>query len=117
MPNSLMQRSSSSTQLADPDEIFRVELADPMDQLVADLRPFQADAEVADMVPHAHGARREDHQVGVALALELELGALQSLPDLVVADLERRPRGHFRAVLDGGDLLLPEPAEIFLLGW
>jgi hypothetical protein len=65
-----------------------------MDQFVADLRPFQADAEVADMMSHAHGARREDHQIGIALALKLELSALQSVPDLVVADLERGPRGH-----------------------
>src|ERR1700687_130149 len=68
------------------------------------------------MVSHPHGARREDHQISIALALELELGALHPLPDLVVADLERRPRGLFRGVLDGRDLLLPKPAEIFRLG-
>src|ERR1700730_8200717 len=87
-----------------------------MDQLVADLRPLQADAEIPDMMSHPHGARREDHQIGVALALELELGPLQPLPDLVVADLEPRPRGHLRAVLEGCDLLLPEPAEVFGFG-
>jgi hypothetical protein len=40
-------------------------------------------------VAHPHCARREDRQVGAALALDLELRALEAFADLVVADRER----------------------------
>ena len=60
-------------QLAHADEILRIERDDARDQVVADLRPFEADALVADVMAHAGGARREDGQVGAALALQLEL--------------------------------------------
>jgi hypothetical protein len=58
-------------QLADADEVLREQRADAMDEVVADLRPFLADREVADVMAHARGARREDREVGAALALNL----------------------------------------------
>src|SRR5262249_48339012 len=103
-------------QLAHADEILRVERDDAMDEVVADLRPFQADGLVADVVPHAGGPRREDRDVGAALALELELRARQALADLVVAHLQRRPGWHRRLVLDGFGLFLPEPMQVLRLG-
>src|SRR5262249_1155185 len=39
-------------QLADADEVFREQRADSMDQVVADLRPFEAYREVPDVVTH-----------------------------------------------------------------
>src|SRR5580704_11043998 len=47
-------------QLTDADEILRIELGQAVDQLVRYLRPFEADAFIADMVGHAGGPRRED---------------------------------------------------------
>ncbi len=87
-----------------------------MDQVVADLRPFEADALVADMMPHAGGARGEDGDVRAALALQLELGALDALADLVVAHLQRRRRRHRRLVLDRLSLLLAEAMQVLGLG-
>ena len=99
-----------------PMKLFGIERADARDQVVADLRPFQADAVVADMVAHAGGARREDRDVGAALALQLELGAFHALADFVVADLQRRFRRHRRLVLDRLGLLLAAPVQVFRLG-
>src|SRR5712675_693528 len=68
------------------------------------------------MVRHAGRAGRKDRQVGAALALEFELGALQAFADLIVADLELRPHGLLRRVLDGGDLMLAEVVQLLRLG-
>jgi hypothetical protein len=38
-------------------------------------------------VAHPAGARREDGEIGAALALEPELGPLEAVADLVVGDL------------------------------
>ena len=128
-PSSLTQRSSSPTavlrrharrlrQLAHADEVLRIERADAMDQIVADLRPFEADALVADMMPHAGGTRREDRQIGAALALQLELVLLDAFADLVVGHFQRGARRHCRLVLGvgGRGLLLAEAMEVFGLG-
>src|SRR5205823_167504 len=65
---------------------------DPIDQLVAGGRPRLAGRRVAEVVAHAGGARREDRQVGAALALHLELAALDRLADLVVGHRRARRR-------------------------
>ena len=75
-------------QLAHPDEVLRVEAHAPVDQFVADLRPVAAGRPVADVMAHARCARREDRDVAAALPLELELGALQRLADLIVGDVK-----------------------------
>ena len=93
-----------------------IKLGEPVDQLVRDLRPFEAHACVADVMRHAGGARREDREAGAALALELELGALDALAQLVVADLDRGRRRLLRRVLDGGDLVLAEVVQLLRLG-
>ncbi len=103
-------------QLAYADEVLRIERADAMDQLVADLRPLQAQPGVTDVMRHAGGARREDRQAGAALALQLELRALHARADLVVADLERGARRFLRRVLDAGDLGLAEIVQLLRFG-
>src|SRR5689334_25206334 len=89
-----------------------------MDQVVADLRPFEAHALVADMVAHAGGARREDGQIGAALALQLELVLLDALADLVVRYLERSAQWRPRLVLSVGcrGLFLAEAVQVLRLG-
>ena len=73
-------------QLADADEVVGVERAHAADQVVAHARPFEARRRVADVVRHHARARREDRDVGAALALHLELRAFEARADLVVAD-------------------------------
>src|SRR5262245_43109199 len=60
-------------QLAYADEVVGIERADAVDHLIAQLRPSQAHVVIADVMTHAHGARRKDGEVGTAFALELEL--------------------------------------------
>src|SRR5262249_43686024 len=103
-------------QLAHADEVLRIEPAHAVDQLVRDLRPFEADAGVADVVRHAGRARREDRQIRAALALQLELRTLDARAQLVVADLERRARGLLRGILDAGDLALAPVVQLLRLG-
>ena len=102
-------------QLAHADEIVGIERADAVDQVVAHLRPVEAHRGGADMVRHARGARREDGDVGAALALELELG-LHARAHLVVAELEHVARGRLRRLLQGGDLALAVLVERFRRG-
>ena len=122
-PSSLTQRSSSATQfagehardlrqLAHADEILRIKRAHAVDQVVADARPLRADVRVADMMRHAGGARREDRNVGAALALEFELRAFEAGADLVVADAEVERLRPQRLVLDAGDLLVAEGGKL-----
>src|SRR4051794_25427709 len=63
-------------------------------------------AMVSALRAHAGRPRREDRDVGAALALQLELGAFHALADLVIAHLQRRFRGHRRLVLDRFGLVL-----------
>src|ERR1700728_4506354 len=77
-------RARRLRQLAHADEILREQRDDPRDQIVADLRPFERDALVADVMAHAGSARREDSQVGAALALQSELILLNAFADLIV---------------------------------
>src|SRR5438045_3162502 len=79
-------------QLADADEVLRVELRQAVDGVVAEDRPLAAGVGGADVVGHAAGPRREDRDGRAALALELELRALDAPAELVVRDLERGPR-------------------------
>ena len=103
-------------QLAHADEVLREQRADAMDEIVADLRPFLAHREIADVVAHAGGARREDREVGAALALELELRALDAGADLVVRHLEAGARRQRRLVLDRLGLVLAETVQVLGLG-
>jgi hypothetical protein len=65
-------------------ELRRVQAADAVDQVVALARPGVAHLHVADMVLHRARARREERQVGAALALDLQLRALQGIADFLV---------------------------------
>src|SRR5262245_62465457 len=87
-----------------------------MDEVVADLRPFLADREIADVVTHAGGARREDREVGAALTLEFELCPLDAGADLVVRHLESSPRRQRRLVLDCLGLVLAEAVQVLGFG-
>jgi hypothetical protein len=58
---------------------------------------------------HAGGARREDRQIGSALALHLELAARDGFADLIVGDRRarrRRPAGRVRLDLLGAPSLM-----------
>src|SRR5262249_5557883 len=101
---------------AHADEIGGIDRADALDHLVAYLRPGQTHVVIADMVAHAHGARGEDGDVGPALALKLELRALEALADLVVGNLQRRLGRLLRRLLDVLDLLLAPSQQVFRLG-
>src|SRR5262249_7989194 len=63
-----------------------------------------------------HGARGEDGDVGPALALKLELRALEALADLVVGHLQRRLGRLLSRLLDVLDLLLAPSQQVFRLG-
>ena len=78
--------------LADADELVREELADAVDQLVVHLGPVAANQLRPEVVPHRGRLRREDGQVGAALALLLDLAILQTGADLLVADVHRTLR-------------------------
>ena len=77
-------------QLADADEVLRIEVDDALDQIVAVLASSAAGRLVADVMRHRRGARREDRQVGAALALQLQLVLFDALADLIVADASPR---------------------------
>src|ERR1700719_773885 len=74
------------------DKIFREQSADAVDELVAGAGPSFAGPRIAKVVAHAGGARREDRQIGAALALHLELAARNCLADLVVGHSRARRR-------------------------
>src|SRR5262249_38287426 len=93
-------------QLADADEVIREKLGNAVDHLVGGLRPFERSLVVTYIVAHTGSARREDRDVGAALLLLLELIALYRFPDLVVGDLELRPRRQRLLVVHSCDLLL-----------
>ena len=94
----LGDRSSSGVhagrlrQLAHADEVLRIEPADAVDQIVAVLGPVQAGRLVADVMRPCAEARGEKIVTSrAALALKLQLRALEALPDLVVGDRGRCP--------------------------
>ena len=82
-----------------------------MDQAVADARPLRGGGLVAEVVRHAGGARGEDGEVGAALALQLELRALQTLADLVVADAEVLVGGAASGIGQAGELSVAEDRQ------
>src|SRR5207245_2007910 len=61
---------------------------------------------------HAHRARREDGDVGAALALQLQLRALEARADLVVVDAERALRRDVLGILQRRDLALAPLLEL-----
>ena len=110
-PSSFTQRSSSAALFAGatpgdcgswqtPTKLSGYRSHDALDQVVAGLRPVLARRLVADVMRHRRRARREDREVGAALALELELRAFEALADLVVADARAAPS----AARDAGSL-------------
>ena len=80
--------------------------------VVADLRPLQAQLGVAEVVAHRRGARREDREVDPALALHPDLVRLEPGADLIVRDCGGPCRvGHGVPALERLDLLGPEVSE------
>ena len=73
-------------QLTDTDERVGVEVDDACDEVVACAGPRDADLEIALVVGHRGGARREDRHVGAALAEQLELVLLDRVLDLGIGD-------------------------------
>src|SRR5262249_7570613 len=69
-----------------------------------------------NVVAHAHGARREDRDVGAAVLLQAELVLLDALADLVVGDFQRRLRRLLRGVLDIVDLVLAPAQQVLGFG-
>ena len=73
---------------------------------------MEAGRRVADVVPHRRRARREDRDVGAALALQLQLRLLQALADLVVADGDRAFRRRTQRIRQSRDLAVPIDLEL-----
>src|SRR5207237_10548545 len=91
------------------DRVLWEQAAHAVDKLVAGAGPGFAGAGIAKVVAHAGGARREDRQIGAALALHLELAALDRLADLVVRHSRPRRRrlaGLVRRELPGAPSLV-----------
>src|SRR5690606_18432064 len=104
-------------QLRDADEVLRIELREPVDQVVAMLGPRAARRLVADVVPHPARTRREQRDVGAPLPLELELIPLDAFPELIVADVQRAlDRLMVRILRKLGLLLLAILAELLRSG-
>ena len=91
-------------QLAHAHEVIRVQLTHAVNQIVAVPRPVRTGRRVPNVMRHGRRARREDGDVGAALALQLELRAFQTFPDLVVADLDFAVVGRLRRILQRRDL-------------
>src|SRR5260370_1318572 len=92
------RRARALRQHRHADKILREQRTDPADQLVAGGGPGFARRCVAKMVAHARRARGEDRQVGAALALHLELAALDRLTDLIIGHRRARRRRLARRV-------------------
>src|SRR5215211_2863163 len=58
-----------------------------MDQVVGVLGPVAADQLVAEVVAHPARARREQREIGAALALHLELTIFDAFADLIIGDV------------------------------
>jgi hypothetical protein len=69
-------------------EVFRVELRHAVNQIVGVLGPESARILIADVVPHPARPWRKKCKVDAALALHLELVALQALANLIISDGE-----------------------------
>ena len=65
---------------------------------------------------HGGGARREDRDVGAAIALELEL-RLHALAQLVVGDVDRALDGGTRRILQPGNLRVAKRLQLFRVQW
>jgi hypothetical protein len=75
-------------QHAHPDEVLRIQAHDPGDQIIVDLRPFEAGGLGADVMRHGGGPGRENRHIRAALALQFQLRFLQAVADLVIADAQ-----------------------------
>jgi hypothetical protein len=102
-------------QLPDADEVVRQELADAVDEVVADACPFLAQLLGADVMRHAAGPRREHRQVAAALALETDL-RLHAPDQHLVADAEVGGTGTARRVRQPRELLVAECVQRRRLG-
>jgi hypothetical protein len=91
-------------QLADSDKVIRIQIDDPVNQIIAYPRPGLARALIADVVRHCRSPRGEDGQVRAPLTLQLELRLLEALADLLVADIELADIGRPRRIFKGCDL-------------
>src|SRR4029453_4835551 len=87
-----------------------------MDEIVADLRPLLAHREVADVMTHARCTRREDREIGAALALKFELRAFDAGPDFVIRHFEARTGRQRGLVLDLLGLVLAETVQVLGFG-
>ena len=75
-----------------PAKLVGIERAHALDEVIADLRPREADAEVADVVTHSRRARREDREVDAAFAPGSSPARLRAGAHVIVGDFERRSR-------------------------
>ena len=76
-------------QLAHRREVVGVQPADAVDEVVLVAGPVPGRVLVADVVAHPARPRREDRDVGAALALQAQLVGLDALADLVVGHVDR----------------------------
>src|SRR5262245_20845215 len=60
--------------------------------------------DVADVVRHRRRARREDRDIGAALALEFQLRALQAAPNLIVRNIDGALRSRARGMVERRNL-------------
>ena len=93
-------------QLTDADEVVGIQRNHAMNQIVAALSPAPAGRFIADVVRHGGCARRENRQVRAAGALQLQLGVLQAVANLVVADLGQSGQRDVDAAFESRDLLI-----------
>nr|GFD59297.1 hypothetical protein [Tanacetum cinerariifolium] len=70
------------------DEVVREQFGHAVAQFVADGGPGAAGLEIADVMGHEAGARREDGQVGAAFLHQAQLVAFDRFAQFVVADLQ-----------------------------
>ncbi len=73
-------------ELADTDEVIGKELADAVDDVVAELGPDERGLLIAEVMAHLTGDGREDRHVAAALFLQLELAIFDGGFEFVVGD-------------------------------
>jgi hypothetical protein len=92
-------------QLCHGGERLRVQLRDPMHQIIRGPGPRRCDRLVGDVVFHAGRLRRQQHQITAPLPQDPQLVEFDALPDLVVTDLG--DVGHrVRRIIECGELFI-----------
>ena len=102
-------------QCAGADKVFWVQIRNPVDHVIGQLRPFHTGFSRTQVMPHSNRAWREDSLIYATLPLQFQLVVLDTIANIIITNFKQRPGQLEVTIFNQFELVFAPLAHFFRL--